>query len=490
MAYDFDLIVLGGGAAGLTGAGIGSTLGGRVMMVESDRLGGDCTWTGCVPSKTILKGAKVAQMLRNAGHYGLVDRPLDLSFERLMEYVRQVRQDVYHEADDPRIYEGYGITVAFGAARFVDDHTISIEHDGSTRSVTGRYFLVATGAKVFVPPIPGLDGVPYLTNETLFELTERPNRLTVVGGGPIGSEMAQAFARLGSAVTLVDMADRVLPRDDAESSAVVAESLLADGISLELGAGVKQVERRDGATVVTMERDGLVTELETDAVLIATGRRANFAALNLEAAGVVTEPSGVQVNNRCRTNRRHIYASGDATGRYQFTHMSEHMSKVAVTNMLTKFPMKIDAAHVPWVTFTDPEVAHVGRSAAELEESGRRFRTYRFPYSKIDRAVTDSESRGHIKVYARERDGRIYGADVVGTAAGELISEYAVAMRNGVTLRKLADTIHPYPTYSLGARRAADQWYVQKYSPRLVKLLQFVFRYRGTLQDIGPDDII
>jgi pyruvate/2-oxoglutarate dehydrogenase complex dihydrolipoamide dehydrogenase (E3) component len=490
MAFDYDLIVIGGGAAGLSGSGMGVVLGAKTMMVEADRLGGDCTWTGCVPSKAILKGAKVAHALRHASTYGLVDQPVEIGFERLLAYVRQVRENVYEEADRPEIYENLGITVSLGTARFVDDHTISIEKAGTASTVTSRYFLIGTGAKAFVPPIPGLDGIPYLTNETLFELTERPPRLVVVGGGPIGSEMAQAFARLGSTVTIVDMVDRILPRDDAEASSYVAESLQADGVQLELGAGVKKFERRGNTTVVTIERDGRSSEIETDSVLIATGRRANHESLNLEAAGVITSKAGIDVNERCRTNRKHIYASGDVTGRYQFTHMSEHMSKVAITNMLAKFPMKIDKANVPWVTFTDPELGHVGKTVGELENAGTRFRTYRFPYSKVDRAITDSEARGLIKLYARERDGRLYGADVVGPSAGELISEYAVAMRNGVTLRKLADTIHPYPTYSLGARRAADQWYVQKYSPRLVKLLQTIFRYRGPILDIGPDDIV
>ncbi len=490
MAYDFDVITIGGGAAGLTASGLAVTLGASALMVESEKLGGDCTWYGCVPSKTLLKAAKVAHQIRNAGKYGLRNGSPQFSFADLMSYVHRVREEVYEDADRPEIFEDLGVDVKTGHARFLDDHTIEIAGPDGSRRYSGRYIVIATGAKAFVPPINGIDSVPYLTNESLFELTEQPERLAIVGGGPIGTEMAQAFTRLGTKVTVVDILDRILSKDHPDASVLMQGRLEDEGVKFELGAGVEQVGRQASGIMLSLKRDGKLQSLEADALLMATGRRANTSALNLEAAGVETHRGGIQIDDKCRTSRRHIYAVGDVTGEFQFTHMSEHMSKIAVTNALLKVPMKIDRKHVPWVTFTDPEVAHVGATEQDLEDAGKNYRAYRFPYSKVDRAVTESESAGFIRVYAKPSSGKILGADVVGTNAGELISEYALAMKNGVSLRRMSDTIHPYPTFGLGARRAADQWYVQKQSPTLVRILKTIFRYRGPVLEFGPDDIL
>ncbi|MBT8400432.1 MAG: NAD(P)/FAD-dependent oxidoreductase [Rhodothermia bacterium] len=490
MAYDYDVITIGGGAAGLTASGLAATLGASALMVESERLGGDCTWYGCVPSKTILKAAKVAHQIQDAGRYGLHDGNLQFSFADLMAHIHRVREEVYEDADRPEIYENLGITVQTGLARFVDEHTIEVDGPNGARRYSGRYIVIATGAKAFVPPIKGIDSVEYLTNESLFELAEQPERLAIVGGGPIGTEMAQAFTRLGTKVTVVDMLDRILSKDHTDASTLMQSRLEDEGVAFELGAGVRKVARDGKGIVLTLKRGADLHSLEADALLMATGRRANTSALNLEVAGVETHRGGIRIDDRCRTSQRHIYAVGDVTGEFQFTHMSEHMSKIAMTNALLKIPMKIDRKHVPWVTFTDPEVGHVGASEQELADSGRNYRTYRFPYSKVDRAVTESEANGFIRVYAKPSSGKILGADVVGASAGELISEFALAMKNGVSLRRMSDTIHPYPTYGLGARRAADQWYVQKQSPTLVRILKTIFRYRGPVLEFGPDDIL
>ena len=491
MTYDYDLIVIGGGAAGLTASGMGATFGAKTLMIERARLGGDCTWTGCVPSKTLLKSAKIAHHLRNAGRFGLTDRPVHVDFARVMAHLRAVRQDVYEGADAPEIYEKMGIEVRTGAARFLDAHTVAIDRDGGTDRVTGRFFVIAAGARAFVPPIDGLKETPYLTNESLFEfeLDALPGRLAVVGGGPIGTEMAQAFRRLGSAVTVIDLLPRILARDDAELAALLRETLEAEGVWYVLGAGVKRIAREGNEVVVSVEQDGAPGEVRADAVLMATGRRANVDGLGLEAAGVAFTRHGVTVNDRCRTNRKHIYAVGDVTGRYQFTHMSEHMAKIAVTNALLRLPMKIDTKHVPWVTYTDPELAHVGATEAALAEGGTPFEVFRFPFSKIDRAVTEGETTGWIKVFAK-KNGKILGASVLGAHAGEMIGELGLAMRNGVSLRKIADTIHAYPTYGLGVRRAADQWYVRQQSPRLIRMLKKLFGYRGAVLTFDPDQIV
>lgn len=489
MAYDYDLVVIGGGAAGLTGSGLGATLGAKTLMVESERLGGDCTWYGCVPSKALLKAGKVAHTVRRANAAGIVTSEVEVSFEHVMGELDRIREEIYHDADRPEIYEERGVEVAFGHASFMDPHTVSIENEEGTRSVSSRYFLIATGAKAFVPPIPGIDNVSYLTNETLFELKSQPSSLAIVGGGPIGCEMAQSFSRLGTEVTVIDMGERILSNDDEELASILHEQLRKEGVSFELGAGVKKFEKKDSGIAITIERDGTSSVVEAESVLMATGRRANVKGLNLEAAGVTVD-KGVVVNDKCRTNVKHIYASGDVTGRYQFTHMSEHMSKVALTNMLTKFPMKIDSKHVPWVTFTEPEVAHVGATKKELEENGSSYVTYRFPYSRVDRALTDGVPEGVIKVYGRRRSGKILGVDIVGASAGELLGEFSVAMKNGVTLRNIADTIHAYPTFALGARRLADQWYIKNHTPLFARVLKTIFRYRGPVVEFEDGEIV
>ncbi|MGF1669180.1 MAG: dihydrolipoyl dehydrogenase family protein, partial [Balneolaceae bacterium] len=311
------------------------------------------------------------------------------------------------------------------------------------------------------------------------------------GGGPIGSEMAQSFARLGSEVHVVDMLPRILGNDDPELTAILQGKLEEEGIHYHLKCGVEKVEKTKNGVDVHLTQDNKSKTLSGTHLLMATGRRPNLDSLNLDAAGVHFTGKGVEVNDKCRTNVKHIYGIGDITGRYQFTHMSEHMAKVAVTNSLIKFPTKIDKKHVPWVTFTDPELGHVGATAKELDEKGVQYQLYRFPFTKIDRAITDGKSTGLIKIYAKKWNGKILGASVLGTHAGEMISEYAVAMRNGITLRQLADTIHPYPTYGLGARRAADQWYIKNQSETMVKWIKRIFGYRGEIPDYSdPERIV
>jgi len=492
MSHDCDVLVIGGGAAGLSAAGIATNLGAKTTMIERDALGGDCTWTGCVPSKTLLKAAKVVHQARNAHRYGLTDQPFEVDFAGVMDHVRHVRQDVYEDADHPDIFEDMGIDVRSGTARFLDRHTVVVTGaDGASEQVTARYIVIAAGARAFVPPIDGLDRVPVLTNEDLFDLETQPERLAIVGAGPIGTEMAQAFTRLGTEVTVLDMSDRILQNDDAHLATELREVLEEEGVRYILNAGVERVAQAEGGPItVTAEVEGATVEVEADALLLATGRTANVEALNLDAAGIEYTRRGITVDDTCRTSQRHIYAVGDVTGRYQFTHMSGHMAKVAVTNAILKLPSMIDAAHVPWVTYTDPELAHVGAFPEDLDADGIDYETYRFPFEKLDRAITEGETTGWIQVHAKSLTGRILGVSILGAHAGEMISTFALAMRNGVTLRNIGDTIHPYPAWGEGVRRVADQWYVQKQSTTVTRLLQTVFGYRGPVIAPDPERII
>lgn len=483
---DYDLIVIGGGAAGLTSSGIGASLGAKTIMIEAHRLGGDCTWTGCIPSKALLHFSNRA------------DKRVDQHADPL-ERIREIREAVYHDADRPEIYEKMGVEVAFGKASFVDQQTVKIASADEERIITGKKIIIATGARAAVPQIPGLDGVPFLTNETLFDITETPPHLVIIGAGSIGIEMAQAFRNLGSEVSVIDMAPRILPRDHEALSAQLQSHLEEMGIRFYLGMGMERAETlvgpsndtRSGTVVVPCVRlvDG--TEISGSHLLIATGRRPNSESLNLNAAGIAHTNKGIAINASCRTNIKHIFAIGDVTGIFAFTHMSEHTAKVATLTALLKFPMKTTPELTPWVTYTTPELAHVGATEADLKQKGVEYFTYRFPYSKIDRAITDEATFGDIRIYARKRDGKLFGVDILGERAGEMIGYYALAMKNGLSMRNIADTIFPYPTYGLGARRAADQWYIQAQSPTVVKWIRRLYGYRGPIPvKPGPGDVI
>lgn len=444
MTYDYDMIVIGAGAAGLTAAGMSALLGAKTALIEEHRLGGECTWTGCIPSKTLLRAARLAHEMRTADRFGLAVSAPQFSFGDLMQHVRAIRQQVYEQADAPPNMERLGVEVIAGSAQFTGPHSIQV----SGRVWTSRYFVIATGSRPKQPKF----SEPCLSNETLFEINALPARLLVLGGGPIGMEMAQAFQRLGSTVTIVGSDSRILPKDDPQHARMLQDCLASEGISFILGHKASAVERQGGELSATLDDSRTI---RCDAVLAAIGREANMANLKLESAGVEYGARGIRVDRRCRTNQKHIFATGDVTGQHQFTHMAEHMSKVAVTNAILGWPATVDEKHAVWSTFTEPELAHLGESEAELSKRGARYLIYRLPFEKLDRAITEAQTGGEIKVMAT-KSGQILGASIIGANAGEMISEYALAMRNGISLSKIAATIHPYPTYALGNRKTAD----------------------------------
>jgi pyruvate/2-oxoglutarate dehydrogenase complex dihydrolipoamide dehydrogenase (E3) component len=409
--------------------------------------------------------------MKTAERFGLPPIDPQFDFSRVMDHVRQTRQTIYNQADAPPHLERLGVEVVLGNARFHDPHTIEISDAVTMRSLTSRYFVIATGSR---PKVPKLSA-RVLTNETIFELESQPKRLLIIGAGPVGIEMAQAFSRLGSEVTVVSEGDRILPRDDPEQARQLQEYLSEEGISFIFRQKVVTLEKLGDSLSAVLE-DGRM--LPCDAALAAIGREPSIEDLRLNNAGVRCGADGVQVDRHARTSQHHIYAAGDVTGRYRFTHIAEHMSKVAVTNAILRWPQKLDERHLVWVTYTDPELAYLGASEQELRESRKQYTAYRFPFASLDRAITDGETRGEVKVFA-DHHGRILGASILGAYAGEMISEYALAMRNNIRLPQIAGTIHPYPTYLLANRRAADRFVAKQLDSPLLGILGRILGYRG-----------
>jgi len=446
VSTEYDLVVIGGGSAGLTAVGFAVQLGARVALVEKHRIGGDCTWTGCVPSKTLLKAAKVAHLMRTADRYGLAPVEQTVDLRPVMQHVRAVVAEVYR-GESPKTLRQDGIDVYLGPPEFLDPHTLSV---GETR-LPGRHFLIATGAHPFLPPISGLEDVDYLTYESVWDLERLPERLVIVGAGPIGCEMAQAFGRLGSQVTVVASRDRLLPRDDPDASAVLAEVFSNGGIDVLFRTRAERVwHDSDGIHVKAGS-----SELVGDALLTATGRRPNVDGLGLERAGVVYDAKGIQVDDNLRTSQPHIYAAGDCTGGPQFTHYAGWQAAVAVRNALLPGASKGITGVVPWTTFTDPEVAHVGLTESQARELlGDAVMTCQWPMERVDRARTEGDTAGFLKL-VHKRDGTLLGATIVAGRAGEMIHEWIVALSRGLKVGELAQDIHVYPTYSTASMQAA-----------------------------------
>jgi pyruvate/2-oxoglutarate dehydrogenase complex dihydrolipoamide dehydrogenase (E3) component len=445
-----DLTVIGGGPGGLVIASVAAQQGLKVTLVEkSDRLGGDCLHTGCVPSKTLIRSAHVAHLMRNGPKYGLPAIEPEIDMQRVIDRVDDVIGQI-QQHDDPERFRGYGCEVLFGAACFVSPHEITV----GGNPIKARRLVIATGSRPAIPPIPGIEAAGFDTNETIFTRRELPQRLAVIGSGPVGVELAQAFARLGSQVTLLERNGRVYPIADPDISDCLASVLQGEGIGLRTGVEITSA-RRDGDSRQLQLSDG--TTVECDRLLVATGRRPDVSGLGLDAAGVEHTPAGITVDQRLRTSQRHILAVGDVCGPWQFTHMAEYQAGIVLAGLLFRVPRKVNYRVVPRVTYTDPEVAEVGLNETAAREQGLRYDVARFPLRDIDRAVTDSAGEGFIKILLVK--GRIAGASLVGPHAGELIHELALAMQVNAKARAVTDLVHAYPTYAQINRRAVNARY-------------------------------
>ena len=453
MPAQYDIAIIGAGSAGLTAARFAARLGARVALIEASRVGGDCTWTGCVPSKALLHAAKMANTVRNASRYGITAKDQHVDFGAVMGRVQGAVNEVYAQ-ESPETLRAEGVDVLEGRAEFQDARTLAV----GDQEVSARHFLVCTGATPFVPPIPGLVDMPYLTYETFWDLGALPERLVVIGGGPIGCELAQACQRLGSHVTLVEAADRVLPNDEPEASQVVAQALRRDGICFRLSSPVESVGRGGHGNCVLVSAGG--GSIKGDALLVAVGRRARVDGLGLDRAGIEHNARGIAVDDYLRTSVKHVYAAGDCAGGFQFTHYAGFQGAMAVRNMLLPGRSRARPQHPPWATFTDPEVAHAGYTEEQARQRfGDKVRVSLLPMAHVDRAVTEDATAGFIKVVQRS-NGKTLGATVVGQRAAETLQAWTLAGDNGLKMADVARTMQAYPSLATGNQQLAWDAYL------------------------------
>jgi len=475
-SFDYNVIVLGAGSAGLVSAYIGATVNAKVALIEKNRMGGDCLNTGCVPSKALLRTARLMQEARDSERYGIRKMTADFSLAEILQRVRDVIAKI-EPHDSPERYRGMGVDVIEAAGRLVSPWTVAV--DG--RTITARSIVLATGAEPLVPPIPGLDETGYLTSDTIWELEELPERMVVLGGGPIGSELAQAFARLGSAVTVVEMADRLLPREDPEAGDALMDRMRREGAEIATGHRAVRFERTDAGGRVVCEHEGRERTFEFDRVLIALGRKARTRGFGLDELGVeVADDGTIATDPFLKTNFPNILVCGDAAGPYQFTHVAAHQAWFASVNALLDpfWSFRADYRVIPWATFTEPEVAHVGLNETEAREQEIDHEVTRYGIDDLDRAIADGADAGFVKVLTEPGKDRILGATIVGAHASELLTEFILAMKHGLGMNKILATIHVYPTFSEAGKFAAGEWKKARKPERVLGWAERFFRWR------------
>ena len=463
----YNLLVVGAGTAGLISALGCAVLGGKVALVERHLMGGDCLNVGCVPSKSLIRSSRAAAEMRHAERFGLTPSETGAAdFPRVMERLRRIRASIAGN-DSAARYASLGVDVFFGDASFENGSTVSV----GDKQLRFKKAIIATGARAVHPDIPGL-GTDFLTNETVFNLTELPGRLAVIGGGPIGCELSQAFRRLGSEVTIIQQG-RFLPREDPEASALLASVFEREGIRTLLDSKPISVEKTDGCRQIRVRTPDGERIVEADAILIGAGRQPNVEGLSLEKAEVAYDPrDGVIVDDFLRTSNPDIFAAGDICMRWKFTHAADAAARIAVQNALFKGRKRLSGLLMPWCTYTEPEIAHVGLYERDAEERGVPVDVFKVDLAEIDRAVTDGETEGFVKLVVKKGTDRILGATIVASHAGESIGEIAVAIKGNVGLKTLADVIHPYPTQADAIRRAAGEWNRRRLTPFVAGLLK------------------
>jgi pyruvate/2-oxoglutarate dehydrogenase complex dihydrolipoamide dehydrogenase (E3) component len=491
VSYDYDIGIIGGGAAGLTVASGAAQLGAKTLLVEKEpTLGGDCLHYGCVPSKTLIRSAHVYHQIRHADRFGLpaVNVP-PVDFSRIARRIRDVIAVIQKHDSEERFCE-LGAKVEFGAVKFIDDHRADL----NGRSISAKNWVIATGSSAVVPPVPGMDGTGCLTNRDLFSLEALPGSMIILGAGPIGIEMAQAFNRLGTMVTVVDLADHILGKEDPDMADAVQAALSSEGVRFHLGVAVEKVAATGGGkkTVTVKPGGGGVIELTAEAFLVAVGRIPNVGALGLESAGVDFDRKGVTVDARLRTSRKHIFAAGDVIGGYQFTHAAGYEGGVVVSNAVFHLPRRVDYTWLPWCTYTDPELASIGMNEKAASQAGIDFSVWTEAFKDNDRGLAEGQAAGHIKLILDKKEKPL-GVQILGPRAGDLVAEWVAALNGGVKLSTLASAVHPYPTLAEISKRVTGSLFSRKiFSEKVQKGLKFFFNLKGracmpeACEKVGP----
>ena len=480
--YDYDVGVLGGGAAGLTVTAGAARAGAKVLLVEKEkRLGGDCLYYGCVPSKTLIRTAQVYNLMRRAGRFGLPAPEVGrVDFREVAKRIGDVIGAIAAHDSEER-FCGLGAKVEYGEPRFADEHTISL--DG--RRYSAKYWVIATGSSPAVPPVVGLTETEHLTNRDIFSLDRLPESMTIIGGGPIGIEVAQAFARLGTKVTVIEFQGRILANDDPDMTEGVREILEEEGVEFFLGAAVMSVKEEGGRKEVTFKRENEMKTVSSEALLVAAGRKVNLEGLGLEEIDVVFGRRGLELDGRLRTARPNIFGAGDVTGTYQFTHAAGYEGGVVLANCIFHLPRKADYRHIPWVTYTDPELASLGMNEAAARSQGIGYSVWSEEFGQNDRGLAEGEARGKIKMLLDNKE-KLLGIQILGPQAGDLMSEWVAVMTGGVKLSTLASAVHPYPTLGEINKRVAGNFMATKiFSEKMQKALKLFFSLKGRACDDG-----
>ena len=469
----YNLVVIGAGTAGLVTAAAAAGLGAKVALVEKFLLGGDCLNVGCVPSKCVIRSARAAQALRTASQFGVYSgEDVKVDFPAVMERMRRLRAQISHH-DSAQRFGGLGIDIFLGEGEFATPDTVRV----GDKTLSFKKAVIATGARPAHPPVEGLAAAGFLTNETVFSLTELPPRLAVVGGGPIGCELSQSFGRLGSQVTMIEMAPQFLSREDPEAAAILAERFTHEGIDVKLATKLTRVSSSDGEKVLHLEREDLESRLHVDEILVGAGRIPNVGGLNLEVAEVEYTRRGVQVNDYLQTTNPRIYAAGDICMNWKFTHAADAAARIVIQNALFPGPKKrLSALTMPWCTYTDPEIAHVGMYERDAQEKGLEVDTFVRSLTEVDRGMIDGE-KGFVKVLVKKGTDQILGATIVASHAGEMISEISLAIAGGIGLKTISNVIHPYPTQAEAIKQIGDAYNRTRLTPSLKKLFSIWFQW-------------
>ncbi|BCS52444.1 mercuric reductase [Geobacter sp. SVR] len=465
----YNLVVIGAGTAGLVCAAGAAGLGARVALIEKHLMGGDCLNVGCVPSKALIRAARALWDARSGAGFGIVgNEEAAIDFPAVMQRMRRLRADISRHDSAARFRDELGVDVYIGEGRFTGPDCVEV--DG--KSLLFRKAAICTGARAAAPPIPGLAEAGYFTNESIFSLTELPARLAVIGAGPLGCEMAQAFARFGSRVTLLEHGHQILEREDPDAARILHDTLIAEGIDLQTGATIERVERHGHERVLSFRRDGHWLETAVDAILVGAGRRPNVEGLDLESAGIAYDKRGVTVSETLMTSNSNVFAAGDICFPFKFTHTADALARIVIANALFRGRQKTSDLTIPWCTFTDPEIAHVGMYEWDANKKGLEIATLTVPLTEVDRAVLDGETGGFARVHLRRGTDRILGATIVARHAGEMINEFSLAIANGLGLRSIAATIHPYPTQAEAIKKLADAYNRTRLTPFPRRLLR------------------